>query len=150
MKTMIEERSIPEPTTGCWLWEGAISKNGYGSLRHPTKGKTTYAHRFSFFVHNGYLPVVVRHRCDQRACVNPDHLVGGTQAENLNDMMTRGRRVYVGRKGESAGNVILTDALVTEIRSLAGYRNATALGRRFGVHHSTVSKILKRKMWKHI
>ena len=80
---------------GCWLFEGALDQNGHGNVRVFRGGKwsCTKAHRISFEVHHGVIPVgkVVRHKCDVRNCVAPHHLVAGTQQENVNDMYERGR-----------------------------------------------------------
>jgi hypothetical protein len=82
------ERTSP---SGCWLWARACFKNGYGAIR--VEGKTLYAHRVSYELHRGKIPsgAFVLHRCDEPRCVNPDHLSVGTPADNVADMMHRGR-----------------------------------------------------------
>ena len=73
---------------GCWLWTGAKTGVGYGSFR----GKG--AHRVSWERHHGRAVPgrkMVLHRCDNRACVNPDHLFLGSQLDNVRDMMAKGR-----------------------------------------------------------
>lgn len=78
-----EDRSIPEPNTGCWLWLRAIDKYGYGGFRlkpHPYMS----AHRGSFIAHRGPIAdgLTVDHLCRVRCCVNPDHLEAVTHAVN--------------------------------------------------------------------
>ena len=87
------ERITPEPATGCWLWLGALSKNGYGKA--TVNGESHYAHRLSFAFHVG-APVnsLVLHRCDVRCCVNPIHLWLGTHADNMRDSVLKGRHHY--------------------------------------------------------
>lgn len=78
-------------TDTCWLWVGVGDRNGYGHMR--VDGRRQRVHRVSLFLHNGTWPSgVVRHVCDVPRCVNPAHLVVGTQAENCQDTWDRGRR----------------------------------------------------------
>ena len=90
----------------CIEWEGSRFTRGYG--RAPG-GK--YAHREAFFQAYGFYPTVVRHRCDNPPCVNPAHLLAGTQRDNLQDMFDRGRarrargdETANGAKGTSSRN----------------------------------------------
>lgn len=76
---------------GCWGWKDKPYKNGYPYLQVGRKGKKEKASRVSFYIHNGYLPEIVRHSCDNTICTNPAHLIGGTQWDNMNDRRTRGR-----------------------------------------------------------
>lgn len=70
---------------GCWLWAGALSKEGYGVAYDPDSKKTTRAHRLSYRVFKGPLieGLVLDHKCRVRSCVNPDHLRQVTSAENV-------------------------------------------------------------------
>lgn len=76
---------------GCWLWKDRPFKNGYPYIQVGRKGKKEKASRVSFFIKNKYLPPVVRHTCDNPICTNPDHLIAGTQLDNMNDRRVRGR-----------------------------------------------------------
>lgn len=89
----IEKRSEPCPTTGCWLWTGQVCKNGYGQYRLTSKGKWHKAHRESLkaFKNLNIDGLGALHICDNKACVNPDHLYAGTQKDNVRDMLVRGR-----------------------------------------------------------
>lgn len=75
----------------CWPWEGARGCDGYGVLRWG--GRLMYAHRVAFALSGGELGpgVVVRHGCDVPWCCNPGHLQAGSQAQNVRDMVRRGR-----------------------------------------------------------
>lgn len=86
-----------EPNTGCWIWTGYCSKNGYGQFGLGSKrnntNKTVKASRFSYEIFVGQIPegVEVLHKCDFPPCVNPDHFFLGTGQDNMNDMSLKRR-----------------------------------------------------------
>lgn len=112
---IIEQRSMPEPNSGCWLWLGATYRMGYGFFR--SGGRRIAAHRFSWAVHHGR-PVppgmVVMHKCDVPSCVNPEHLNIGTQRDNLRDARGKGR---LARNPDPSGHTVLSAADVIAIRN---------------------------------
>lgn len=127
----------------CIAWQGAIrNSKGYGQI--TVKGRKYLAHRVVYEKAHGPLPagLVVRHRCDNPRCVNPEHLEVGTQADNMADCAKRGRQFSV-----------LTAEQVVFIRNNYKPRcpefGGTALARRFGVSPATVSMALNRRNWKH-
>ena len=83
----------------CWEWTGARLPSGYGFITRNLKidgrrkGVTIYAHRMSYEIHNGEIPEGLQalHSCDNPSCPNPDHLFIGTQQDNVDDMMSKGR-----------------------------------------------------------
>lgn len=94
-QTELEARSIPEPNSGCWIWLGGTGNN-YGKIRF---GKEVYpAHRLSWAIANGPIPpgMQICHRCDNPAYINPDHLFAGTQKDNMQDCIKKGRKRYGG------------------------------------------------------
>ena len=78
---------IPEPNTGCWIWLGQITWNGYGTFHIKVDGewKKKVAHRVCYESFVGPIPegLDLDHKCRQRHCVNPDHLEPVTRSENL-------------------------------------------------------------------
>lgn len=91
----VECGSIPEPNSGCWLWQGSVYRSRraheYGVFSVGNKRKSV--HRAAYEAGIGPIPdgLVCRHTCDVSLCVNPSHLVIGSQADNVRDMFTRGR-----------------------------------------------------------
>lgn len=90
-----------DQTGDCWVWSGAVSDKGYGSMGGPD-GVTLLVHRFSWEIHYGPIPpgMFVCHRCDNRPCVRPEHLFLGTAKDNTRDMMAKGRNRYVAFSGD--------------------------------------------------
>lgn len=151
------EKVIPEPMSGCWLWMGASSGFGYGSLGvgRASEG-TIMAHVASALIH-GLLTERhagwVLHHCDNPPCVNPRHLFIGTQLDNLRDMARKGRNrvAHPEVRGEKQWNARLTADLVRTIRvrASAGEKHET-IARDMGVCRSNISIIVRRKSWGHV
>jgi hypothetical protein len=140
---------IPEPMSGCWLWEGPVNAHGYGRL--SAGGKSWTAHRASYEIHKGpiHSGLWVLHTCDQPGCVNPDHLYLGTVVENVRDMMQRGRHVRWNgtRRGTGNPKSRLTPEQVQEIRCLPPGLTRRQAGRLYGVSHATIIDIIKGRTW---
>ena len=128
-------------TDTCWLWNGTTINGGYGLFKAD---KQRLAHRVSWFYTKGAYPKgVLRHSCDTPACVNPDHLTDGTQQENMDDMMAKGR--HKKSVGENNGHAKLTNAKVKELREeyARGGISTGEIARREGMNQSCIWRMLK-------
>lgn len=128
----------------CIEWNKAKDKAGYGVSW--LNGKWIRAHRKVYIQTYGSIPqnLVVRHSCDNRSCVNPNHLILGTHQQNSSDMVTRDRQA----KGELVGTSILTNETVLIIRSLSG--SSRKIASFIGCSATTVKDIKNKKHWKHL
>lgn len=128
------------------------NKAGYAVLR--LDGQLVRAHRLSYAAANcvslsSIEGLEIRHKCDNRACVNPNHLEPGTHADNMHDMMQRGR----GRqpKGENNAKAVLKESDIRTIRQLLGngvpHREIAA---KFNVNRSQISRISTGQRWIHV
>lgn len=128
---------------GCWEWAHRNDK-GYG--RCILDGRRHMAHRASYIVTFGEIPhgLLVCHRCDNPACVRPDHLFVGTYLDNNRDMANKGRVA----RGPMKPQAKLTESLVREIR--ADPRPAIEICRQYGVHVGTIHRVRSRHIWAHV
>lgn len=96
VKEHIFNNSMPIPESGCWIWMGSLTTDGYGSLGIGCLTPNSQrAHRTSYTLYVGPINpgLEVRHKCHIRSCVNPDHLCLGTHAENMKDTYDKNRVV---------------------------------------------------------
>jgi len=108
---------------------------------------TTTKHRAVFYKIAGYLPEVVMHTCDNPRCINPEHLIAGTQSDNMQDMLRKGRQGDCTNNGEANGRCTITDEQVNWIRTnyIKGSREygCPALARKFKCGTSQIHRIVK-------
>jgi len=140
---------LPEPMSGCWLWTGPADDAGYGVFtRHGER--SVKAHRASWEHHCGPIPdgLKVLHKCDVRCCVNPAHLFLGTQADNVADMVTKGRhKPAPSRFGSANPMAKFTADEVALVRALvAGGSTQRAVASATGMSPMTVSRIVRGQL----
>lgn len=136
------------PEDACWEWEHYRDKKNYGFFKF--RGKAYLAHRAAYTVSIDQelsSDIVVRHKCDNPPCVNPSHLEHGTQADNVQDAMTRGRHV----RGASVSSSKLTEASVRRIREqYAEGVPVSTLAAEYGVVAYTIRRVIHRQTWAHL
>lgn len=133
---------------GCWYWIGTGQNEGYGVVYKDQKPKL--AHRMSFELYKHAIPsgMIVMHSCDNRKCVNPDHLSLGTNKDNMQDMIKKGRKV-IGKRRQPDRRITEDDAREIK-RMYAEGVPPKEISRIKNMIHSTVESICYNVSWKHI
>lgn len=145
-----------KPSIGqCWQWFGNRTSNNYGQVKWTPRHKNRMlAHRASWLIHKGEIPeLCVLHKCDNRLCVNPNHLFLGTQKDNIQDCLRKGRLNPGGgapQNGENNFNAKLSNVDVFEIRRRYSQEGSSVkfLAKAFGVSDTSIRMIIRRKTWK--
>lgn len=146
--SLVDQSSISRD--GCWLWIGAGKGNGYGSF--VIDGKSWPAHRAAYLIFNGAHPGEkdVCHKCDNRACVNPDHLFLGTRRENMADCAKKGRIARGAKLGDRRGDkgpaAKISWEDVRQIR--ASSEPSKQLAKRFNITNDNINRIRRYDTWK--
>jgi hypothetical protein len=146
VETRLKSRVEIDAVTGCWLWQGALDRSGYGQIN--VDGKTMLAHRVSHTLFNGDIPDghFVLHACDTPRCIAPAHLSTGTHDENMREMVERDRSAH----GERHGSARLSLDDVREIKRLhsEGHASQSALAMLYEISRTQVWNIVHGHKWR--
>jgi hypothetical protein len=137
----LHARLLPvDPVTGCIEWVGSRTGDGYGNMR--IEGRIILAHRLAYELKHGPIPdgMCVLHGCDNPPCCNVDHLFLGTNKDNVDDKLSKGRSGFK-----------LTESDIRSIKKRLNKREPQeSIAKDFGVSKSNVSLISRGKAWAHI
>jgi hypothetical protein len=134
----------------CWLWLGRKNIKGYGYFNIGAN-KSFPAHRVSYELYVKKIPIglLVCHSCDNRECVNPNHLWLGTVKENNEDRDKKGR--FVALKGEKNGMTKITEKIAKEIKQrIVSGEPMTKIAHDLNINYCIVTNIKSGNTWKHI
>ena len=159
MKPVIDRvlnKVIRIPFSDCWIFTGATNDFGYGIVGTGARGQPNdRAHRITYRHFVGDIPngMFVCHECDVPSCCNPSHLFLGTNQDNVNDMIRKGRNSKPPRNPHVVGSAHplskLTEEQAVLIRHM--YANGSLqrdIAKQFGVAHQTISKVVRNKRYK--
>jgi hypothetical protein len=144
-ENVIREVNYIQDNNGCHIPIGFTKRtDGYWQFQH--KGKKVPVHRYNYESTKGIIPkgYVLRHECDNRECVNPEHLLPGTHADNVRDRVLRGRSAT----GSDNGRSKLTEDLVREIKQ--SELPPTILAKQYGIDRKAIYNIRQGLNWRHV
>jgi len=135
---------VPITESGCWIWEGHSTNDGYGRMKVGREHVLT--HRLSYEAHYGEIPsgYCVLHKCDTPSCINPSPLFLGTRTDNNTAKIEKNRHDY----GEASPWAKLSDDAVLDAKN--SHEPITVLARRNGVSHETMRKAVNGTTWRHV
>lgn len=152
---LLRRYAHPDSGSGCKICNLFVKSHGYCEFVYL--GKTMGAHRALYMASNGAIPdgLVVRHTCDDRRCINPDHLVIGTHGDNMNDMKVRNRsnrgKPLLKNRGTNNPGAKLDEEKVATIRARAGAGEAiTSLAAEFGLTTRHTWAVATGRAWSYV
>jgi len=144
LENMLFMKLAKDEVTGCWNWTGGLFDSGYG--RVTKNGKNALAHRVSYAHFFGSIPegLQVCHKCNNKRCINPDHLYVGTHNDNMRDVTLTDVH-----KGENNAKALLTQSQVLEIKAHIRERKIVyrKIAEMYGVSRQAIKDIASGRTW---
>ena len=135
----------------CWEFIGYRNRDGYGMVQR--KKRKVFAHRIAYCITMSQeIPqgTIIRHKCDNAACCNPDHLIAGSQKDNVNDMIERDRHVLGDRSKLTAYEATIIKAAANDMISKG--KPLSTVAKELSVAHNVgpgmIERIVRGKVWK--
>lgn len=122
----------------CWEWQKCVQGNGYGRLNFNRK--SDYVHRFAYKAWIGNIPLKkdICHTCDNRKCINPEHLFVGSRKDNMQDAKKKGRIAQRDKLPQSKISVDKIPSILARVKSGEKYQD---IAKDFGVVRHTINNI---------
>ena len=144
-------RFIIEKKSGCWLWQGAKTKDGYAEA--SWRGRPELVSRLMFTIMTSAIPKGrhICHHCDNPVCVNPEHLFIGTPSDNISDASKKGRlnkKSWANLRTSPVNRKLTFEQAEIIRKRFAGGELAPALGREYGVSHETIYSIVHNRSYR--
>lgn len=141
----------------CWPWIAGTTHDGYGRIFAGKGAKSPLrAHVVAFELEHGPVPsgLHVLHACDNPRCCNPGHLRAGTNGENVQDKVARGRQARTALQGSRNPNSSINETIVREIRQVLAYDDSRKTTKRIRVQYKITRAMLyeirHHRTWKHV
>lgn len=131
----------------CWIWQGKINQHGYGEIMIDRKRRTVHRVSYEFYKQKINKDLLIRHICNNRRCINPDHLLHGDLLANMRDMVKSGRSC----RGERHHNSKFNNNEINMIRKMhKNGESQTEIAKKFNVSQPCIGYIVRHDSWKHI
>lgn len=146
-KPIIDRFTDKIEISSCWLWTSTLQKHGYGYFKDNNINVLAHRWSYEYFIFDIPVGLQVLHKCDVRKCVNPNHLFLGTNLDNVQDKVKKGRQSRL--LGEANGRAVLNKQQVNQIITLYSSRkySQVQLAKMYNISKTQIGRIVRRETW---